>query len=80
MTGQSLQLKLEALVNKVASVRVIANVELAQEQLEALQVLRNHCLNQALDDAEVRRDPRNCVIKRRRNSNIRWWRFVWRRL
>lgn len=31
MTGQSLQLKLEALVNKVASVRVIANVELAQE-------------------------------------------------
>ena len=63
MTGQSLQLKLEALVNKVASVRVIANVELAQEQLEALQVLRNHCLNQALDDAEVRRDPRKLRYK-----------------
>lgn len=63
MTGQSLQLKLEALVNKVAAVRVIAGVELAQEQLEALQVLRNYCLNQALDDPEVRRDPRKLRYK-----------------
>ena len=80
MTGQSLQLKLEALVNKVASVRVIANVELAQEQLEALQVLRNHCLNQAWMMRKCGVIRANCVIKRRRNSNIRWWRFVWRRL
>ncbi len=63
MAGQDLQLKLEALVNKVASVRVIANVELMQEQLEALQVLRAHCLNQALDDSEVRRDPRKLRYK-----------------
>jgi len=63
MSVQNLQLKLEALVNKIAAVRVIANVELAQEQLEALQVLRGYCLNQALDDPEVRRDPRKLRYK-----------------
>ena len=36
MSGQNLQLKLEALVNKIAAVRVIANVELAQEQLTSV--------------------------------------------
>jgi len=63
MSGQNLQLKLEMLVNRVAAVRVIANAELEQKALEALQVLRNHCLNQALDDAEVRRDPRKLRYK-----------------
>lgn len=63
MSHQSLELKLEALVNRIAAVRVIANVELNQDQLEALQILRAHCLNQALDDAEVRRDPRKLRYK-----------------
>ena len=63
MPHQSLELKLEALVNRIAAVRVIANVELNQDQLEALQILRAHCLNQALNDAEVRRDPRKLRYK-----------------
>lgn len=63
MNSQNLQLKLEALVNRIAAVRVITNVELPQEKLEALQVLRNHCLNQVLNDPEVRRDPRKLRYK-----------------